>query len=206
VAGLAFVALLVVDALALLNSLDSHQSRQKFVDYYADFRGNSHEWRELLANLVAILAVFCFVWFLRRLYAAVRPVDPTLAALVAGGGFVLAALLLAAVVASTAVGTTIAYSDDYRVNIDTAILMSNLALFLYTAAGVGSATMIWAASLAARRGALFPRVIVWGGFVAAVAALATIAVDGLGLLLPLVRVAAVSVLFLRPSAQASVVT
>jgi hypothetical protein len=206
IAGLAFVALVIVNALALVKSPDSHQSRLKFVDYYADFRGSSHEWRELLANAVAILAAFCFVWFLRRLFVVVRTVDPTLAVLVAGGGFLFLALLLAAIVATTAVGTTLAFSDDYRVDIDTAILMSDLALFLYTAAGVGSATMIWAASLAARPGPLFPRAIVWGGFVAAVAALATIAVDGLGLLLPLVWIAAVSVLFLRPGAQASVAT
>jgi len=84
--------------------------------------------------------------------------------------------------------------------------MSDLALFLYTAAGVGSATMIWATSLAARRGALFPRALVCGGFVAAVAALGTITVDGLGLLLPVVWIAAVSVLFLRGGAQVSGVT
>jgi hypothetical protein len=36
------------------------------------------------------------------------------------------------------------------VDIDTAILMSDLALSLYTAAGVGATIMVWATSLAAR--------------------------------------------------------
>jgi hypothetical protein len=198
VAGAAFAVLLPV-TIVLLDAPDSHQGRAKFVDYYGDFRGSSYEWRSLVANLLAILAAFSFVWFLRRLYARVRAVDAPLAAVVAGSGFLFLALLLASLVTASAVGTTLAYSDDYRVDIDTAILMSNLALFLYTAAGVGSGAMIWAASLAARRGGLFPRAVVWGGFVAAVAALATIFVDGAGLVLPLIWILTVSVLFLRVS-------
>jgi hypothetical protein len=196
VAGLVF-AVVLPTAIVLLDVPDSHQSRAKFVAYYVDFRGSSHEWRHLVANLLAILAAFSFVWFLRRLYSVVRRVDASLAAVVSGAGFLFLALMLAALVATSAVGTALAYTDGYRVDIDTAILMSNVGLFLYTAAGVGSGAMIWAASLAARRGALFPRVVVWGGFAAGVAALATIAIDGAGLVLPLVWILIVSVLFLR---------
>jgi hypothetical protein len=192
VAGIAFVALVVVDVLALANQLDSHKSRSEFASYYAHFRGSSHEWRELVATVVGILAAFCFAWFLRRLADEVRTVDTGLAAVVLGGGFLFLALFLAALVLVTAVGTTLAYSDSYRVNLDTAILMSDIGLFLYTAAMAGAAIMVWGAALAARRGALQPSWLIWAGFAVAVVCLATTAVDGLSFLLLLAWILVVS--------------
>jgi hypothetical protein len=197
IAGIAFVALVLVDALALARAPDSHADRADFAEYYGQFRGTSHEWRELLATLVAVVAAFCFAWFLRRLWDVVRAVDVGLAAVALGGGFLFVTLLTAALVAATAVGTALAYSDGYRVDLDTAILMSNVALFLYTAAGAGGAAMVWAASLAAKRGAVLPRWLVWAGFVVAVAGLLTIAIDGASLVLLLVWVVVLSVRFLR---------
>jgi hypothetical protein len=90
------------------------------------------------------------------------------------------------------------------VDIDTAILMSDLALSLYTAAGVGATIMIRATSLAARavRGS---RVVVWAGFVVAVTSLATITLDA-SRSPSCSWVATVSVLLLRRSAQAKAVT
>jgi hypothetical protein len=196
VGGIVFVAMLVA-VFVLANDLDSHRSRDDFVDYYGDFRGSSKEWKELLANLAAILGAFSFVWFTRRLRDLVAPVDRGLAALVVGGGFLFVALFLAAVVAVAAEGTTIAYSDDFKPNIDTAILMSDLGLFFYTAAGVGAAVMTWAASLAALRSAPLPRWLAWAGFVVAVSALAIIALDGLPLLLFALWTLVVAVLMLR---------
>jgi hypothetical protein len=196
IGGIAFVGLVAL-GLALGNQLDSHKSKGEFARYYNDFRGSAHEWRELLATFLVFIAAFCFAWFLRRLYTFVRPVDDGLAVIAVGGGFVAVTLLIAAFVASTAVGTTLTYSDDYRVELDTAILMSNVALFLYTGAAAGAAVMIWATSLAARRGAPISRWLAWSGFGVAIACLAMTALDGLSLVLLLAWVLVLSVLFLR---------
>jgi hypothetical protein len=134
VGGLAFVALTLVNFFALLNTLDSHKRRYEFASYYGHFRGSSHEWGELLGTVTASLAAFSLVWFLRRLRELLRPADEGLGALAFAGGFLFLALYLAAVVASTAVGTTLAYTDDFRADLDTAILLSDVALFLITAA------------------------------------------------------------------------
>jgi hypothetical protein len=197
VGGFAFVALNLLDVFTLLNTLDSHKSKSEFASYYEHFRGTSHEWRELVGTLVASLAAFAFVWFLRRLRALLRPADEGLAMLAFAGGFLFLALYMAAIVASTAVGTTLAYSDDFQVNLDTAILLSNISLFLITAAAAAFAVTAWASSLAAYRGRLLPRWLVWGGFATAIAALAMIAIDGLAVILILLWILALSVVFLR---------
>jgi hypothetical protein len=203
IGGFAFVALSII-ALALANPPDSHQSREKFADYYADFRGSSNEWRHLLATFVAFVAAFCFAWFLRRLCAFVSTVDSGLGAIALGGGFMTITLLVAAFVAATAVGTAVAYSDGYRIDLDTAILMSNVALFLYTAAAAGAAVMVWATSLAARRAQLLPRWLSWAGFGIAVVCLATTALDGLSFVLLLLWVLALSAFFVsRPRVESS---
>jgi hypothetical protein len=202
IAGFAFVALSII-ALVLANPPDSHKGREEFVRYYGDFRGSSHEWRDVLATFVVFVGAFCFAWFLRRLRDLVRAADDGLAAIAVGGGFVTITLLMASFVAATAVGTAASYSDDYRIDLDTAILMSNVALFLYTAAGTGAAVMVWATSLAARRGRLLPRWLTWAGFVVAVACLATTALDGLPFLLLLLWILALSGSFLRHSYQAA---
>jgi hypothetical protein len=202
IGGFAFVALNVVNAFALLNTLDSHKSKAEFASYYEHFRGSSHEWRELLGTVVASLAAFAFVWFLRRLRALLSPVDEGLATLALAGGFLFLALYIAAIVASTAVGTTLAYSDDFQVDLDTAILMSDIALFLLTGAAAAFAVTAWATSLAAKRGRLLPRWLVWGGFATAIAGLAMFAIDGIAVIVILLWILALSVVFLRTGAAA----
>jgi len=197
VGGIAFVALIAIAAIALNNSLDSHDERSEFVEYYSKFRGTSHEWREFLATFVVFFAAFCFAWFLRSLYRLVRTADDGLAVLSVGAGFLFLALLVAAFVASTAVGTTLAFSDGYVVDIDTAILMSDVALLLLTASAAGAAVMIWAVSLAARRAGFLPRWLVWGGFAVAVAGLAATVLDGIPHLLELAWIVAVSYVMTR---------
>ena len=197
-AGVAFVGLVVVTA-GLANPLDSHKPKAEFSSYYSHFRGSSHEWRELLANFTVFLAGFCFLWFLRRLYLLLQPVDKSLALVAFGAGLVAVTLLIAAVVAVTAVGTTLAYSDDYVVDLDTAILASDVGLFLLTGAGAGAGALVWATSLAARRGSLLPRWSMWAGFVIAIACLATIASNGVALILFLLWVLALSTWCLRSS-------
>ena len=193
-----FVGLAVLAGM-LANQLDPHRSREELARYYNDFRGSSHEWRELLATFVVFVAAFCFVWFLRRLYVFIRAVDDSLAMIAAGGGFVAITLLMAGFVAFTAVGTTLAYSDDYTVNLDTAILMTDIGLFLYTAAAAGAATMIFATSIAARRRSLMPAWLTWPAFVVAIACLLMIVLDGLSLILFVLWVLAVSGFLIRRS-------
>jgi hypothetical protein len=60
--------------------------------------------------------------------------------------------------------------------------------------------MVWAFSLAARRGQLLPRSATWGGLIVAVVCLATTALDGAALILLLVWIVSISLL-LREAAS-----
>lgn len=140
----------------------------------AEFWGkDGNQDKALLAAFLGFYTAFLLIWFAAGLRTILRHADPEGSAATAAvaGGVVAAVLLVASIVLHSAVGITLRFSDDYRLDTNYAILVENTSYFLWAGALVGVGVLALATSLVARGQGFLPTWVVWFGFVLTAVAL-----------------------------------
>ena len=172
--GVAYVVLFIVGLiLALGGQPDSDSAPGVISAYYAD---SGHRDRINVGWVLAVLAVFCFLWFLSSLRQTLRRLDGNgfLTTLATIGGAIYAALALAAISIDVAIRTM---SDDtFQHTVDPGLIHAagDLGYVLHSSGAIGAGSMMIAASLAALRAQAVPGWAGWAGVVAGVLALGSI--------------------------------
>ena len=205
-AGLVFVVLAVVGS-ALLFDGPSDSSPAKMTSWYQSSSNRAHVH---IGWVLTGLGLFALIWFVAALRERVRESEQAapeqgtfLSTIVLVGGTVYIALALAGIAVADGIKTM---SDDtYQHQVYSGVIhaASDASYLLVTTGGAAMGALIFATSIAIRRYAILPRWVSWFGFVAGVAAIASVIFFTMVLWLLWVAVASVT-LFLasRPAAAA----
>ena len=171
-AGVVYVALFVIGVILIYNGTpDSSSAPAKIIAYYSD---SGHRNRLNIGWAIAGLGFFFFLWFLNALRQAVRRLeldDGFFTGLATVGGAIYATLSLAALAIETGIRTM---SDDtYHHTVYPGLIhgADDAAWVLHASGGVGAATMVIAASLAALRARAVPTWACWLGIVVGILSL-----------------------------------
>ena len=151
-----------------------------------------------VASLLLALAGVGLLWFLGSLRLLLMRAEPTtrLTAVAFGAGLVLVGLVF--VKNSIQLGIAIAVGwEDVEVDPDAFRLLDSMLFGLIMHEGVAGAVLVAAVSGIAFRTGVLPRWLAWAGLVVALLAFFSVLLWGLGLLLLLAWVAAVSVFVIR---------
>jgi hypothetical protein len=170
--GIVYVVLFIVGSIVALDGPTSDEPPAKFISYYGD---SGHRDRISVGWVLAMLGVLCFLWFLARLRESV---------VTFGNSFLSTLVLIGGVfyALTTAVGFSIwmaisTMSDDTYLHAVFPPLIhaaSDAGYIIHSAGGVGAATMIVAASLAALRAGRVAGWVGWTGIVLGVIGLFSI--------------------------------
>lgn len=154
-----------------------------------------------LNGVLAIFAVFFFVWFLGILHSLLRSADEGggLSSLVLSGGTMFAALVGAGLAVEILYPATLTRFDNFQPQAQHVFWSLTLSTWLYHFAQVGTAVLVSAASLLALGTGVLPRWLALAGFVVALLALLHFLIPLLGALVGMLWVAVVSVLMLAGS-------
>jgi len=205
-AGLVFVVLAVVGS-ALLFDGPSDSSPAKMTSWYQSSSNRAHVH---IGWVLTGLGLFALIWFVAALRERVRESEQAapeqgtfLSTIVLVGGTVYIALALAGIAVADGIKTM---SDDtYQHQVYSGVIHAagDASYLLVTTGGAAMGALIFATSIAIRRYAILPRWVSWFGFVAGVAAIASLIFFTMLFWLLWVAVASV-MLFLasRPAAAA----
>jgi len=200
--GLVFVVLAVVGS-ALLFDGPSNSSPAKMTSWYQSSSNRAHV---NIGWILTGLGLFALIWFVAALRERVRESEQGetfLSTVVLVGGTVYVAVAMAGIAVADGIKTM---SDDtYHHQVYSGVIhaANDASYILVATGGAAMAALIFATSIAVRRYAILPRWISWFGFVAGVAAIASVIFFTMLFWLLWVAVASVS-LFLatRPEASA----
>ncbi len=160
-----FVVLFIVGCtLAFDGTPNGDDAPAKYVSFYGD-SGNRDQIG--IGFTLAMLGIFCFLWFLSALRQVLSAVDADgfLTTLATIGGAVYATLALAGISLWAAIATMSDDTFQHQVYPGLVHAASDSSYVIYTSGGIGAGTMMIAASLAASRAAAIPR---WAGIVGVV--------------------------------------
>ena len=167
--GILYVVLFVVGGLLLFDGPTGDESPARYLDYYGQ---GGHRDRAGVGWVLAMLGVLALIWFLARLRDVVASYGmPFLSSVVFVGGTVYAAMT--GVALSLRLGTATMSDDTLAHTVYPAVIHggSDAAYVIHAAGGVGAASFIIAASLAAMRAGRISSVVGWIGIVLGVLAL-----------------------------------
>ena len=205
IAGLVWVALVIVSVALTSDSPGDDDGIVKFVTY---FRDSGNQTKIQVAALVAALGGLVFFWFLAGLRDILRSAEGLWgfgAALAYASGVAFVVLLWAATAAGTAFASAADHFDSFVVDaqtVQTAMSLSAMSFWLVGFASVAAGVMIGAASAVVLGTGVLPRWFGWTGVVLAV--LSVLAVVFLPPLAPLLWVLIASIVLLgRPAATAA---
>jgi hypothetical protein len=173
--GVAYVVLFVVGSIVGFKGQPDNDSAPATLQrYWAD---SGHRDKVILGWILVVLGLFFFLWFLSSLRQTVRRLDGDgfLTTLTTVGGVVYATLALTAIALNMAIKTM---SDDtYRKTVYPELIHAadDAGWVLHSTGGVGAGAMMIGASLVALRARAVPGWLGWGGVVAGILALASIA-------------------------------
>lgn len=200
--GILYVILFVVGGALLFDGPTGDESPAKYLDFYGQ---GGHRDRIGVGWILAMLGVLCLIWFLARLRDAVASYGmPFLSSLVFLGGTVYATMT--AVGASLRMGTATMSDDTFAHTVYPAVIhgASDAAYVIHAAGGVGAATFMIAASLAALRIGRISSVVAWIGVALGIIALFSI------LFFPMLAIAiwlvVAAIMLFREPPRAAVVT
>jgi hypothetical protein len=204
VAGLVWVALVIVSVILTADSPGDKDSASEFVSYFSD---DDNQTKIQIAGVLAGIGGLAFLWFLAGLRDVLTREEGLWgsgASTAFAGGIAFVALLWVAVAAGTAYASAADFYDAFRVDlpsVQTAMALSALSFWSLGFASVAAAVMIAAASMTVLRTGVLPRWFGWVGI--ALAVLSFLAVAFLPPLAPLVWVLIASIALLmkpRPAA------
>jgi hypothetical protein len=206
VAGLVWVALVIVSVILGGDQPGNDDSIEKFVSYFSD-SGNRDQLA--VATLLAAIGGPAFLWFLTGLRDLLRSEEGLWgngAPLGFGAGLAFVILLWAAAATGFAYPSAADFFDNFQVDtqsVHTAMALSALSFWFVAFASVAAAVMIGAASIVMLGTGVLPSWLGWVGLVlAALSFLGALFIPGLA---ALVWVLIVSVmLMVRAPAQARV--
>jgi hypothetical protein len=167
--GILYVVLFVVGGILLFDGPTGDESPAKYLAYYGQ---GGHRDRAGLGWVIAMLGVLCLIWFLARLREAVASYGlPFLSSLVFLGGTVYATMT--AVALSLRMGTATMSDDTFAHTVYPGVIhgVADAAYVIHAGGGVGAATFIVAASLAALRIGRISSAIAWIGVALGIIAL-----------------------------------
>jgi hypothetical protein len=203
IAGLLWVALVIVSVILTGDSPGTDDPVSEFVSYFGD---DGNQTKIQVAALVAALGGLVFFWFLAGLRDVLRSEEGLWgsgASLSYAGGIAFVALLWAATAAGTAYASAADHFDAFTVDpqtVQTAMSLSAMSFWLVGLGSVAAGVMIAAASAVVLGTGVLPRWFGWTGVVLAV--LSVLAVVILPPVAPLLWVLIASVLLLTRRAPA----
>jgi hypothetical protein len=171
VAGLVWVALVIVSVILGADQPGSDDPVVKFVSY---FRDSGNRDKLFIAALIAALGGLAFLWFLAGLRDVLRAEEGLWgpgASLAFGSGIAFVILLWAATAAGTAYASAADFYDNFSVDpqsVQTAMTVSALSFWLVGFASVAAGVMIGAASAVVLATGVMPAWFGWAGVVLAV--------------------------------------
>jgi hypothetical protein len=187
IAGLAWIALVIVSVLLTGDQPGGDDSVQKFVDYFRDEDNRGKH--ELAAALAAVggLAFFVFLAGLRELLIGEEGLWGQGTSLAFGAGVAFVVLLLAAAAAGDAFAAAAEFYDNFSVDgqsVQTAMTLAAFSFWLVIFASVAGAVMIGAASAVVLATGVLPRWVGWVGVALAVLSfLGAVFIPGVAVLL-----------------------
>ena len=170
--GILYVALFVIAF--VITGDGPGDSDEEILSYYAD---SGNRATDIAAFFLIAAGVLLFLWFLVTLRSRLRSAEEepkTLSVLAFAGGLTSAALLLAADALFAAVSGTVEFTDEFRVDPNTARLVGSVGYLLFVGSTMAAAVLVAATSTIALKGTVLPKWFGWVGFVAALALLVAI--------------------------------
>lgn len=194
--GVAFAVLMGVSLVIEGGRPDTYATDAEVARFFGN-EGNQYR-AALAAFLLAPVGVL-FLWFLAGLYRRLRAADEDgqgSIAVVAGGVFFIT-FIVANKLIDNITGASLAFSPTYTIDPQEARLMSGLAYWVQGASMAGASVLLIGASMLGRRAGLLPAWATRSGYVLAAVAPASVALNGIPILLFFAWVIAVGVLLAR---------
>jgi hypothetical protein len=141
------------------------ESDQRLVAWFDDSGNRTKLW---VGAILLGLSIVPFLWYLGSLRSRLSWVeggDGRLSSIAFAGGVVFASLVLVAVGFWLAPVMAIDWGESFRLDSDTARLISVLSVLPILAGALGAGVMVFAASILALRTGIFPRWLGWPGVV-----------------------------------------
>lgn len=197
-AGIAFAVLLVAGFFLVGDTPDT-DDKQAWVDFYDD---SDNRVTQIIGGLLGVLSAFAFLWFAHSLIARLagsRSNADVLSNLARSAATLFAAFVILAMVVQVSISAAVELGDAPGPDTgDFGIQFEQLAFGLLLVAGCLSASLFIAtvSELARQRG-VWPRWLIWAGFVAALLLLLGVLFFPIALI-PLWALAVSIVLLMRP--------
>lgn len=202
-AGLAGIGFAVVMAASVLTEGGRPDTFATDRQITAFFQGHANQIRGAVAAFLLIPAAFLFLWFLAGLYGRLRTADrdggqlPIAVAI--GGGFFVTFIVTAKLI-DNITAASLAVSHAYRIDPQEARLTAGLSYWVQGASMAGACALLVGASILARRARMIPAWAAVAGYLLAVAAPASVALNGVPILLFFAWIVAAGVLLAREPA------
>jgi len=167
------------------------------------FGTQANQTRGVIAAFLLIPAALLFLWFLGGLSGRLRPADRQsgqLSAAVALGGGLFVTFLVAAKLIDNITAASLAFSRTYRIDPQEARLAAGLAYWVQGASMAGASALLVAASILARRARMVPAWAAVFGYVLAAIGPASVALNGVPILLFFVWIVAAGIVLARGAA------
>ncbi len=196
-AGIGFALVMAASVLTEGGRPDTFATDRQITAFY---QGHANQIRGAVAAFLLIPAAFLFVWFLAglygRLHAADREGGQLPIAVAAGGGFFVTFIVMAKLI-DNITAASLAVSRTYRIVPQEARLTSGLAYWVQGASMAGACALLVGASILARRARMIPAWAAVAGYLLAAAAPASVALNGVPILLFFAWIVAAGVLLAR---------
>ena len=149
IAGPLFLGIAALLVFSVAPTISGSDAPAKISDFYSE---NGEKNFLLIAEPLALVGMFAFVWLVGRIRAAITLVDgnESRAWTVFGGGIAFAVLAGTSLTAHTTVAGTSAFSSSFEVDPNTAMLFSHFGYVSLAAAMIGAAVMAFAIAGALR--------------------------------------------------------
>jgi hypothetical protein len=175
-AGILFVALMVVGSFLVADVPDADAPEQEIADYLADSDNHTRNIIGAYLWVIGALAFLCFVTRLRSVLRAAEAGTGALSNLAFGAGVAFAAVWMVSAVAFASVAYTIELRDAPVSDPDLVRVLPPMAgLLLLLGGGFAGFLLLLAASVVILQTGVFPRWLGWLGIVAAIALLFDVA-------------------------------
>jgi hypothetical protein len=198
--GVGFVVLVAASVLIEGGRPDTFATDAEITRF---FGAQASQTRGVIAAFLLIPAALLFLWFLGGLYGRLRPTDRQsgqLSAAVALGGGFFVTFLVAAKLIDNITAASLAFSHTYSISFQEARITAGLAYWVQGASMAGASALLVAASILACRARQVPSWAAVAGYVLAAVGPASVALNGVPILLFFVWIVAAGIVLARGSA------
>lgn len=198
-AGLSGVGFAVLVAASVLTEGGRPDTFATDAEITRFFGTHANQTRGVIAAFLLIPAAFLFLWFLGGLRPTDRQSGQLSVALTLGGGLFVT-FLVAAKLIDNITAASLAFSHTYSISFQEARLTAGLAYWVQGASMAGASALLAAASILARRARMVPSWAAVAGYVLAAVGPASVALNGVPILLFVCWIVAAGIVLARGSA------